>query len=348
MHLIELQVNQLRNLNAFQYHAHPKFNFIIGDNGSGKTSFLEAIYLLGVGHSFRCRENTPLINHENASLFVFGRLSNKDCLGVEKTRLGKTRVKANGVFCKTSSSLAFNMPMQVIYQDIFQIIDAGPSVRRTIIDWGLFHVKHDYLQLWQNYKRILKQRNTILRKNCDDEQLAVWDRQLSTTGELLHQNRQAYIETLVPIFNVILRELSELDIHLNYVRGWAQNEGCLLDCLIANRQKDRKRRVTQCGPHLADIQIKFSDTKVKHNLSRGQQKIILIALKLAQAQLLTKPCVYLFDDVAAELDVKNQEKVANLCLQTEGQFFFTAIDDTTLSPFRRSVDSKMFHVKHLV
>jgi DNA replication and repair protein RecF len=330
MSLIQLNIHNLRNIESASYeNLHPRFNIFQGPNGSGKTSILEAIYLLSCGHSFRTREISPLIRHHQPTMTVFARTSSNESVSIQKTSAGQTHVKINQEICVKTSELARFLPSQVFYQDLFQIMDAGPNTRRGLLDWGLFHVKQSYHEIWKNYRHVLKQRNALLRQRAPLSQFKPWDDLFVDLAEKLHQMREHYFSEWSTLFKNTLSSLTSLKCSLEYYRGWdKRNSGKPLhDILIEQFSSDLQHQYTHSGAHQADILFNHTTQKAKHILSRGQQKIILIALKLAQAQLLNKPCIYLLDDITAELDTSHIENLFNYLKQMDGQFFITCIQN---------------------
>lgn len=347
MSLSQLQIHHLRNIVSWRLTLNPRFNFFIGANGSGKTSLLESLYLLGTGHSFRTREIAPLIHHEHDALTVFAKTSTQDTLSIQKSRTGPTVVRLNQQFCQSSSELARFLPCQVIYQDIFQIIDSGSTVRRGLLDWGVFHVKPLYHGLWQDYRRALRQRNALLRQGKDQRQILPWNMLLADLGTQLHEFRQAYFYQLAQLFNEVLGMLTEIQCNIHYEKGWdKKNSGqSLMSILEQQFHQDQERQTTLYGPHRADIVFEITGPgKARQLLSRGQQKIILIALKLAQAKLLTQPCTFLLDDIAAELDEGHLQRLLCCLGNTPGQFFITAIHASLLRLFDQSGDHEVFYL----
>ena len=232
----------------------------------------------------------------------------------------------NNQFCSTTSQLAYALPCQIFYSDLFQIIDAGPSVRRSLLDWGLFHVKHNYLPLWKEYKRVLKQRNALLKQHAPFAHFVPWDKQLSLLANQLHSFREEYFMQWELEFITVLTELCQLDCTINYYKGWdKKNSGKELEqILLESFAADNQKTYTQFGAHQADILIEVNQNKAKQVLSRGQQKIILIALRLAQANLLQQECLYLIDDLPAELDEIHQKKLMEYLAQRNGQYVITS------------------------
>ncbi|MFC3908225.1 DNA replication/repair protein RecF [Legionella dresdenensis] len=329
MKLDELKVTNLRNITSLAVTLHPAINFISGVNGSGKTSFLEAIYLLSSGHSFRTREISHLINHGQDFLTIYAKTTDLQKISIQKALNSPTIARINGVPCQSSSELAAFLPCQVFYQDIFQLIDAGPAIRRNLLDWGMFHVEHNYFSVWKNYKRVLKQRNALLKQKARQSLLIPWDKQMSSLAADLDSMRRKYIVELNTQFEEILQQLTSLKCGLEYQRGWGKKDDLksLEEILFENYDKDMQRQYTQHGPHHADLLVSSKEFKAKHYLSRGQQKIILFALKFAQTKLINKPCVYLIDDMTSELDQEHVKRLTNYISTTEGQFFITLRPD---------------------
>ncbi len=328
MSLAQLNVHHVRNIASAQLTLHPRYNVFYGANGSGKTSLLEAIYLLGTGHSFCTREIASLICRGESALTVFARTHDQDTISIQKSTILPTQVKLNQQPCQRSSDLAHFLPCQAFYQDIFQIMDEGPSVRRSLLDWGLFHVEPSYLSVWKDYRRIVKQRNALLRQKANLQHCLPWNTMLIERALELDRMRADYFKEWSHVFQIFVSQLTDTSCAIRYYKGWDKKGSGkdLSNILLEQFASDTQAQYTHSGAHHADILFDAGPMCGKQSLSRGQQKIILIALRLAQAHLLPKPCVYLFDDIAAELDAKHLERFFNCLSQVKGQFFLTAID----------------------
>lgn len=346
MSLSQLQITCLRNIQTARLVLHPGINLFVGNNGSGKTSLLEAIYLLSTGNSFRTREISPLISHQHDALIIYGKTSSDDSISIQKSLKQATIARLNGETCYSRSELASFLPTQVFYQTIFQIFDAGPVVRREILDWGVFHYQSAYHAVWKNYRRTLKHRNSLLRQGMSYSHCIPFDKVLTELAAQLDHFRQMYFDQLAPIFASIVLQLSDIPCQLHYYRGWdRRNEGKSLFSLLASSfDADSSRQFTQYGAHQADLSIDCLDKKLKHVLSRGQQKTILIALKFAQAALLSHHCVFLMDDLCAELDEQHVSLIVQHLKRLPGQCFITVRPhDVALLRFE-STEHTLFHI----
>lgn len=347
MILSQLQISNLRNINQLRVDLHPHINLISGYNGSGKTSFLEALYLLGCGHSFRTREVLSLISHQQQQLTVFARTADEQSICISKAISSPTIVRINSSPCLTNSDLARFLPSQILYQDIFNIIDAGPGVRRSLLDWGLFHVEPNYHSIWKDYRRALKQRNALLKKQANSQQFLPWDSILSDLGEQLDAIRSVYVIALNELFQQILTKLTSVSCCLTYYKGWdRRHEGKSLNQILKDSfSRDVHRQYTHYGAHQADLLISSDDLKARQYLSRGEQKIVLFALKFAQVEMLKKKCIYLIDDIAAELDDLHLGKLFSYINHSHMQYFITS---NTKDRFLDLLKPKSFYSYSLV
>ena len=368
MAILTLTPNSFRNLHADEIIFHSHLNFIIGSNASGKTSLLEAVYYLSTGKSFRSRRIRNIVNRDvSAKEFIlFGRLSgNHDriqfadttplsmhAVGIRKTVLSNTDIKLNGELIRSASKLAVISPVVIIDPNSFELLTGPPKIRRKFLDWGVFHVEHKFSSLSNEYNNCLKQRNTLLRTaKIDTLQLKVWDRKLSSLAEDIDMCRKTYTTKLRSNFKKIISYFkigNELDIQ--YIRGWDKGLA-MQDALEKNHNKDIDSKFTQFGPHRADLKVTIKGRLVEDVLSRGQQKLLVLALYLAQIQSLVdkvnKRTVVLIDDISAELDYQNLQLIFDRLAVLETQVICTALDNTIVQ--KALPDNKiykMFHVEH--
>ncbi len=348
-----VDISHLRNINSAQLQLLPTINVVCGENGSGKTSLLEAIFLLTHGRSFRSRKIDRIISHEQQQLLVRGRLIEAEKhldIAIQRTIDGKSRLKIANEEVKSFAELVKHYPVLLINPDSYRILENGPKYRRQFLDWGLFHVEHSFYSLWQRYHRVLKQRNHSLKQRVGTLAIKAWDQELISTAEAIDGLRQRYLQAYEAEFEPILKRfLPAHGLSLQYRRGWSQKHS-LEDLLQQSLPKDREQGYSTYGPHRADLQIRVGQHQAHEVLSRGQQKLLIFALRIAQGRLLQqstgKACGYLIDDMPAELDKRHQQVVMDLIHQQQAQIVLTGVDDTIFTSLLKEIPYKMFHMEH--
>jgi DNA replication and repair protein RecF len=344
--LLRLRVRNLRCLAEVELEP-GECNLIVGQNASGKTSLLEAIFLLGRGRSFRISGRNGLIRDDCDEAVVSGqtqRGSRRVPLGIALQRGGGSRIRVDGRDETSAASLASWLPVQVIDPGVHRLVDESPGVRRRYLDWGVFHVKHEFLEAWRRYHRILRQRNAAL-KSSNGAALATWDQQLAESGEILSAYRRAYLDALAPDVEAVCRELLGVPVRLSYRQGWPEGRD-LGTALEEARNRDRRQGVTHPGPHRADIGITFDDQPARGRVSRGQQKLLAAGLVLGQLRHLRRAAdgasVLLLDDMAAELDETRLARFLAVVTGLGVQVFVTAL---TPDAIRLPETHRTFHVE---
>lgn len=357
MALSRLSLTHLRNIDSADLSLGEGVNLFYGANGSGKTSLLEAVHMLATGRSFRSRQHRAVIQEGAEALTIFGRLDGGDSLGVERLRSGGGRIRINRAPAESSSRLASCLPLQVINSDSFSALDGGPGVRRRLLDWTVFHVEHGYAQEWKNYQIALRQRNALLRRGkISPEQMDIWEQRLAQSGNRVDELRRAVFGELQAITSAFIRELPDSPltrVELSYRRGW-RRELDLHRALAESRDGDLAQGHTRSGPHRADLRFTVAGEAAQHILSRGQQKMLVCALRTAMAELVRqhnqKP-VFLVDDLPAELDKDNQTRFAHWVSRCASQVLVTGIDREATSRPWLTLPSPwncptVFHVEH--
>lgn len=354
--LSRVAVTGVRNLHPVTLSPSPRINILFGANGSGKTSFLEALHLLGMARSFRSLRASPVIGHELESCTVFGEVclpnGQARALGLQRARSGEVRIRIDGQNSRSAAELAETLPLQLINPDSFRLLEGAPKLRRQFLDWGVFHVEQRFLGSWQRLQQALRQRNSWLRHGTlDAASQAAWDRELSVASDEIDGFRRAYIQALKPVFERTLAELVDLDgLTLSYYRGWDKDRD-LADVLQRSLERDRLMGHTQAGPQRADLRLRLQGHNAADILSRGQQKLVVSALRIAQGHLLNDVkrgrCVYLVDDLPSELDGAHRQALCGLLEDLGCQVFITCVDSTALDKdWRVDTPVSMFHVEH--
>jgi len=345
MSLVELTVEDLRCLQRVELALDPRRNLIWGSNGSGKTSLLEGIFLLGRGRSFRTRNSERLIRHGQPRLTVFGRTGGvpPQAVGVQVARSGGTTARINGSTAGSLTELSEAFPVQVIDPGVHKLVEEGGFRRRRWMDWAVFHVEPGFADAWLRYSRAVKQRNAALRQQA--AQASVWDPEVARLGELIANSRRNMLDQLQPLWRQAVTALSGLDVDLHYSRGWSQ-EVPLAQALGDSRTRDEAKGQTHSGPHRADVLVRLGGRPAREVLSRGQQKLVAIAMTLAQIQLLQERTslapTLLLDDPAAELDGAHLLRFIEEVSRLNCQLVFTSLQPQS-DLFGRP--ERVFHVE---
>jgi DNA replication and repair protein RecF len=350
MSLKKIIIDNVRNINHSTVELSPTINLIYGKNASGKSSFLEAIFILGRAKSFRTASIKQVINYKYPNLTLFGELSGvatfENSIGVRKSAK-ETEVKISGRHINALSELALILPIQFIHPGSQQLFEGGPSGRRQFTDWGVFHVEHLFLDNWRRYRRAISQRNALLRSGSVSS-ISSWDKEVALYGEQVTVFRRAYLKQLEATFIAIAENFFNLSSYkITYKQGWDEKVS-LLSALEANIESDRRAGFTQFGPHRADFSVILDGHLAQNHLSRGQLKLLVLALNFAQAGIMAdvveNPGCVLIDDLSAELDGEVREYVFDYLKTIKSQVFITATGKEAFNSLKKP-DYKMFHVE---
>ncbi len=345
MSLVELHVENLRCIEAARLELHPRCTLIWGGNGAGKTSLLEATFLLGRGRSFRTRQTEQLVRRATQRMTVFGRTEGPvpHRIGLEFDREAGVRAKVDGEGVKSLADLTLAFPVQVIDPDIHKLIEEGGRRRRRWLDWAVFHVEPEFADAWYRYARALRQRNAALKGRPAEGR--PWESELAEHGERISSARRRVLERLVPYWHATLAAVDCPAAALTYVQGWPDPLR-LQEALTSVRPRDEARQTTTVGPHRADLRIAVGGKPARDVLSRGQQKLMAAALVLAQLRLLAETAqvmpTLLLDDPAAELDAGHQAGFVSEISRLQCQLILTALQPD-IPGFTRA--DRVFHVE---
>src|SRR5690554_2750273 len=354
MYLESLTITNFRNFATASITPSQTLNIISGANGSGKTSLIEAIYCLGFGRSFRPGTFRQLIQNEETKFTVFARVTEqsgaKHQVGYQRDVGGDVQLRIDQAKEKRFSALARLVPVQLMTPESIDLVLGGPKVRRQFIDWGVFHVEHSFYNDWLNFTKLLKHRNSLLKMKRFHSEHVYWDEQFSQFGELIHQHRSSYLSDFLPVLSERLKDfLPMYTFDFSLRAGWEKGIS-LHDALTKHRDQDLRYGHSTAGPHKAELKILANGEDVRNLLSRGQLKLLVAALKLVQGEYLQHKtgvqCIYLVDDITAELDTKSQEKFCGALVASNSQVFVSAINGRDVHELLKTKDTKMFHVEH--
>jgi DNA replication and repair protein RecF len=305
MALRRLQVTDFRCFEAAELDLDTQYTLISGPNASGKTTLLEALYILGRGRSFRTRRLDHLIRRGAERFVVFGEVGPpRRAVGVEGSADGM-RARIDGSAARSLAELTLVLPVQIIDPEVHKLIEEGPGRRRRYLDWGVFHVEPSFVEHWQRYHQVLKQRNAALKARQSRALISVWDQDLLRLGALLTSARLRYVSRLAEPACELAERLLGMKLELSYRAGWSR-ELTFAQALEQSWSHDVDRGMTHTGPQRAELSLKLEGQAVKDYISRGQQKLLAAALLIAQLGLFpadapVRPSL-LLDDPAAELD----------------------------------------------
>lgn len=323
-----LQIGDFRNIQTARMEPAPGLNRLVGPNGAGKTSVLEAIHYLASGRSFRQGGLRGLRREgaEETTLFaqVNGRAGHR--LGVRLAQGGR-EVRLDGSTVSGFAALAGVLKTVHYTPEGHRLADGGPRERRQFLDWGLFHVEPDYLEVARRYRRALQQRNRWLKGRPAGAD--PWAVELAATGEEMTRRRGAYVERLEQRAAALFQELGGFgDLAMGLERGWP--EGLDLGQAL-ERDRRRDADTTRVGPHRGDLVLTLDGAPARERASRGQQKAVILALRLAQLALVTEETgeapVFLFDDVASELDSDRRAATMDILERFGEQVFVTSTEE---------------------
>ena len=335
MRIAELKLKNFRNLRSLGFTASATFNLIYGPNGCGKTSILEALAYLSLGRSFRAVRYPHLITRGADNFFIEARIQPDEGplpvnLAVGRERTGGSSIRINGAPVARLVDLATHLCVQIIHPEGSELVNGAAELRRGFLDWGVFYSSEQRRPDWSRYRRVLSQRNALLQHPQGAAQLAFWDDELCALAERITTARGEYLQRLRPFLEAQLELLlPEVKLEFSLSKGW--DEGRELKAVLkANLEVDRAKGYTYYGCHRADLKIKNLSWKADETLSRGQLKLLVCALRLAQSELLLKErgisCVFLIDDLNAELDSRSRTVLFEQLRSGAHQVFITNID----------------------
>lgn len=355
MRISHVAVENLRRFESLRFEPHPRLTVFRGANAAGKTSLLEAVYLATRAGSFRVRRLDELVRegqpHSKVQIAVRSDVSPGDppvqwSVRVQRSELQIRRFDE----VLTRRDLAEAVPVTLVDRQLHRVFEEGPIYRRRYLDWGMFYVEPSFLNLWRRYERALRQRNLALRQRQPVAVIQAWDPELVQSGIALHGLRQAHLAALESEARVFLLRLLETErFSLQLQAGWDESLG-LEACLQQGLAGDRKMAYTHAGPHRAELRLRFEEHEARSFVSRGQQKMLAVAMVLAQASLVARTRgeypVLLLDDLEAELSQDWQRRLLAALLNYPGQSLVSSLEwHVGLLPPSNRTEYRLFHVE---
>lgn len=340
MQLNRLRIINYKNIREADLEFSDGINCLLGCNGAGKTNVLDAIYYLSFCKSHSNPIDTQNITHDEEFFMLEGNYKTAEeeiniYCGVKK-RHKKQFKRDKKDYEKLSEHIGL-IPLVIISPSDEELIHGGSEERRKFIDGFISQYNKKYLQSLLSYKKILEQRNSMLKELQNDGLLFdVIEEQMSVLGVYIHQERKKFIEQFLPIFQDFHQTISSGKevVQLEYKSQLGNGEE-LSTLLKATRERDFILGYTSKGIHKDDLEMTLDSMPIKRTGSQGQNKTFLIALKLSQFNLLEKISgkrpILLFDDMFDKLDKQRAEKIISILGGNQlGQIFISDTDRVSL------------------
>ncbi len=344
MGFLSIRPFNFRNLEDRRVECDAPQVFLVGDNGQGKTNFIEAIHLLCYGSSFRTRMDRRLVRHGATEGAVEGRLRMEG--GVEldvSVRIGRTKeISVNGKPVRDRAELLAHLPCVVFSHDDFDFVTGPPERRRWFLNQTLSLADPMYLPTYRTYRRVLEGRNLLLKER-NTELLDDYDEQLAVHGVEVQARRAQALEGFSAVFSRLFALVSGIDlpVRLEYTPSWRAigSPAAAVEALRRRRDIDLRFCNTTHGPHRDSYAFLSGETPFEHIASTGQLRLCSLMLRVAQAHYLLERTgrrpILLLDDVILELDAARKRAfVENL--PTRDQAFFTFLSDEEHGAYREA------------
>ena len=330
----------MRNLRPVSLAPRERFNVFAGDNGQGKTNLLETIFVVAALRSFRTSKLADLIAFGGDRAKLGARVVKDDLVRVYEVELapGSRKVALDGKAARPLARYFGGFNVVVFTPEDLALPRASPSDRRRFLDRGVFNLRPDYLTTAQDYERILKTRNTVLRRVGDgavdrktaEDLLAVYDHQLATVGANVIAARMAFLDLVSRELTAAFASITRTGLVATaryVVRSEAVTPDEIAAKLLAARFKDFATSATQVGPHRDDVMFELSGREAGSYASQGQLRAIMLAWKTAELAVLGRAHgdqpILLLDDVSSELDPQRNEFLFEHLADLAGQCFIT-------------------------
>ena len=357
----KIYLKNFRNIEEMELLPGEKVNIICGENAQGKTNLMEALWLFTGAKSFRQTKDSEFIRfgEEKANLKAEFFSENRE-QNAEISFSPSKSMKKNGIDIKSSAEYAGTIGGVVFSPSHMNLVRDGPKERRRLIDTSLCQLYPKYLSVLADYKKVLDQRNTVLKDARYHsgliDMIDIYDEQLARLGGTIIRTRVSYCESLnkkaAEIYKgmsgareeffaeYITTVLSE-DEHADSSMSTANFAQKFYDALQSSRNYDFEHGSTSVGPHRDDLEVTLDKMPVRSFGSQGQQRSCILSLKLGEAKMLGEamgePPLILLDDVMSELDSLRRDYILNSI--GESQIFLTCCDKELFSGLE---DGKVF------
>ena len=345
MRIAKLKLVNFRNYSNSHFDFHRNLNFLIGENGSGKTSVLEAIHYLAMTKSFRTNLDRGVVRHTESFCQIFGDFISESgydyAVNFNYSKSDGKKIHINRTALRRLYDIVGKIPVVVLSPSSQGITEGGPSIRRNFVDRIMSQIDFKYFQDFLDYRSRMFQRNAILnsyrekRSTKYDDYIETYDELLIKSAKKIYEGRIFFQEKFSEIFKETYNKIShitgEVSIRvISNVKGDTDKfEESFRDRLKERFTYDVEQGRTTSGPHLDSVIIELYNREIRYVGSQGEHKIVLIALKIAEGKFLTihtgENVIFLLDDLFALLDIKHCMKTVNEIIG-KNQIFLTSTD----------------------
>lgn len=343
MILKKIKMINFRNYSKFEYEFNDSINILTGDNGTGKTSILEAIYIMSISKSFRTNSFTDIVNNKEDYLQIFGEFKNNNDyeVNINYTRSDGKKIFLNGHDLKKKTELIGKIPVIMLSPSDQRITEGPNSLRKDFINQILCQVNKNYLANLLTHNKLLKRRNSLLKnykkknKQNYDLYFETIDEQLAGCTKYLLQERKSFIvefnKRLIDNFDKITHLDASIRIEHNSKIDSKQEkfDKYFKNLMTSKFSSDLERGYTGYGIHRDKIHIYLNGSNIRDVGSQGEHKVSLIALKISEGDFIKDKIhnrlIYLLDDLFSLLDKEHCVKIIKE-LSDENQVFISTTD----------------------
>lgn len=325
--LREVRVSHLRCHDALQWDCRPGLNLIVGANGSGKTTMLEAVYMMAHGRSFRQARDPVLVRNGESRFLIHGQWVRFGPMNLSVAgRRGQTTLRLQGRDVQRRKDISESFPVLVEAPQGRRVIDGAPGERRRWLDAQVLVAQPNLVSVYESYLRSVMQRARLLRRRAAASELDAWEQQIVHYGTPIVQARRQVIEQMNAwLAGETLLTESPLSIELE---AREYDREAWIARLRDKREEDQRRGALRFGPHCDTVTIRYMEREIRSAGSRGQQKLAAIALKMAEcaiwAQYRRLLPVVLLDDCLEALDRTRQQRLLQRLQTSPMQVLMTA------------------------
>ncbi|NUP10276.1 MAG: DNA replication and repair protein RecF [Polyangiaceae bacterium] len=355
--LASLRVEAFRNLADATFEPSDRINVVFGQNGQGKTSLLEAIYVVATTKSFRTARLREVTTHQRGGFSVRASFIERrgDLPSLERQHTavyaeGSLHVRLDGNRPQTLADYAVRSPVVVFHPEELTLSTGPAALRRRLLDRVALYRSPTVAAELSRYTRALRARQELLRRGATEAELTSYESILASSGSIVSRARREAVESLVEPTLEAFRRIAapDLELTLRYRNGGSEDSDAFARELEQRRSNDRNAVTATFGPHRDELELKLNGRAARQVASQGQHRAITLSLKAAETNAVTSITglepIQLLDDVSSELDRERTEALLIFLAETRGQVFATTTRPELLTPSLGPENTKLFQV----